>query len=373
MLISCCSTPKNPPATDTDLLCPEPEGCETDEPSGVDPEQCRLEWSGGSGVGIGSPRPTERLKTTGTVNISVLFADFPDVAADRTPQDVHDILSPGAEEFFAANSYGKLTVTLEPHLTWLRLSQPSAHYAEGIRTFFGHREFLAEAVALADDDVDFSQADVVVVMSTPNAATIGVGPTWMGNFDFPLEADGATITNGITSGADLLHWGHLWLNHELGHSMSLPDLYEFGAPNGFTRPFSVMDDIGEDAPEYLAWERWQLGWLDDDQILCDAFGGTISLTAIESASEGTRAAMVRLDDRRVLTVESRRPIGYDNDLVRPGVVVSLVDAALQTGAGPIRVLNDQAALLETNTRDFEGVTVTVISSTDDGDRIQLSR
>lgn len=340
-------------------------------PPTTDVEPCRLAFNGGSAVGVGFPRPDPRLRTTGTVRAAVLFVRFSDVAPDRSPEDVFRVLSPGAEDFFSSVSYGQMNLVLEPHLVWLPLTRPASHYGAGIRTFAGHRAFLAEAVALADPDFDFATTDVVVVMSTPNASDVPYGPTWMGIPGFELRADGNLITNGVTSGADLIGWGALWLNHELGHSMSLPDLYSFDEPRGFTRPFGVMDLISSEAPELLAWERWQLDWLQDDQVVCNPDPGTaIRLAPIETRG-GTKAVVVRRGTSKVVVAESRRASGFDRRLTRGGVVVSVVNAALATGKGPIRVVNGQRALRPGQQVSTEGVTIEVLELTELGDVIRV--
>lgn len=339
--------------------------------SGADPSECRLAFSGTDGVGVGFPVPSVRLASTGTVRATMIFVDYPDVEADRTPQQVFEILSPGAEEFFAAVSYGRLQLVLEPHLEWLRLSSNSSVYAAGLTSFLGHRDFIAEAVALADPQVDFSGTDLVVVVSAVNASAVSYGPTWMGISGWEIEVDGAGLTNGITSGTDLLYWGSLWLNHEMGHSMSLPDLYEYGGSGGFTRPFSLMDLISSTAPEPLAWERWQLGWLDDDQVICNPGNVELWLSPIETAG-GRKAVMVRTSPGRVLVAESRRALGYDSALQAVGLVVSLVDTSIASGSGPIAALNGQRALSPGESVTLDGVTFEVLAATADGDAIRVT-
>ncbi len=343
-----------------------------DSAIGNHPDGCRIGFSGGSAVGVGFPTPNARLQSIGVVRATILFAEFADVTSDRTPEEVFQLLSPGAEAFFTANSYGRMDLILDPHLVWLPLQENAAHYAAGLTSFAGHRAFMDEAVRAADPAFDFSSTDVVVVMAAPNAQDIGYGPTWMGIPEYALVADGRAFTNGVTSGADLLFWGSQWLNHELGHSMGLPDLYSFDGPDGFTRPFSVMDLINSSAPEFLAWERWQLGWLDDDQIICDGLDSEIQLTPIESIG-GLKAAMVRSAGARVVVVESRRAIGYDIGLQDTGVVVSLVDGALPTGRGIIEVMHDRIPLTSGQSVVVDGVQVEVVSRTSMTDTVRLTR
>jgi M6 family metalloprotease-like protein len=355
------------------------DGPRTDVPTptapyapGIDPEECRVAFAAGDGVGVGFPTPEVRLHSVGTVRATILFVDFQDAAAAYAPQEVFAMLSPGAEQFFEAISYGRMTLLLEPHLEWLRLSNDAAVYGASLSSFIEHRAFIEEAVTLADPEVDFSATDVVVVMAAPNAHAVPYGPTWMGVVGWEIEADGNAIANGITSGSDLLFWGSKWLNHELGHSMSLPDLYDYNGPSGFTRPFSLMDLISSAAPEYLAWERWQLGWLDDAQILCDPIGEELLLTPIETAG-GPKAAMVKTSKHRVVVAESRRALGYDLALDPTGVVVSVVDAGIASGSGPIRVLNDQTSLGLGEQLVIDNLTIEVVSSSVEGDTLLITR
>lgn len=349
------------------------DAAETDSGPGNDAhEACRLAFTEGTYVGIGFPRAPERLHTTGTIVGTVLFVQFTDVTADRTPQDVMDILSPDAEDFYHTVSYGQTELELRPHLQWLDMSGDAARYAASLGDFYLHRDFVLEAVELADADVDFSETDIIVVMATPNADAITFGPTWMGDFNAPIVADGRTITNGVTSGADLLYWGGTWLNHEMGHSMNLPDLYSFAAPTGFARPFSAMDLINSEAPEFLAWERWQLDWLADTQIVCEPMDGEYTLEPIETVG-GTKALMVAVSDTRLVVVESRRALGLDSGLTTPGALVYTVDSTIATGQGPIRVLNGQQTLVVGESVETDGVRVEVVSADDNGDTVRVTR
>ncbi len=67
---------------------------------------CRLpEMQLRSDVGLGFPRNPWRLKTVGALRFRVLFVDFSDAPAKVSPQQVLNIISPRAEQFFSAVSY----------------------------------------------------------------------------------------------------------------------------------------------------------------------------------------------------------------------------------------------------------------------------
>ena len=360
-------TPTTAPATTT--TAPTTTTATTVASEKLDISACRPPELTFSGVGLGWPRPPDRLPSMGRVDIAVLLADFVAVAARRSTEEAFALVSPGAEEWFETVSYGRMDLNLHLHPVWLRMSQPSPFYSDAITTHEGHRAWIEEAVALADPDFDFSEMEAVLVLATPRAEHIAYGPTWIGRATDPIVADGAIITNGVTSGADLTFWGDLWLPHELGHSMVLPDLYSFEGATGFTRPFSLMDDIGSTAPEYFAYERWVLGWLDDSQVVCTEGPTEVLLSPVE-LPDGVKAVMVPVGGSRLVVVESRRAVGYDFALEREGVVVYVVDTSIPTGEGPIQVVNpERVAMAEGKSLAVEGVTVTVTESGAAGDRV----
>ncbi len=304
-------------------------------PTSASVSECRLHPYSFTNVGLGLPNPSHKLPSVGNVKTIVLFADFNDVPAVQTPQEAFSLISPSAEQFFSSISYGRMNWMLEPHFVWLRLSQPSAHYGDGIRSYAGHLEFIQEAVNLADADVDFSTADSVIVMVPPQASAVGHGPALGAAPGEGYTADGKIFENGITSGADVPGWGFLWLNHESGHTMGLPDLYayqydsvNYDDQHRFVGGFGLMGYIDGFAPEYFAFERWQLGWLDDSQIVCQSMGDQITtLTAVEIPG-GVKAVIVPISDSKAVIVESRRPIGYDQALVKSGALVYTVDTSI---------------------------------------------
>lgn len=373
-------------STPTQTALPEPTSTATMLPP-APVEECKLYPFAFTNVGLGLPNPTYKLPSLGDVKTIVLFADFPDVPAVRTPQDQFSWISPHAEKFFHDVSYGRMNWILEPHFVWLRLSQPSTYYGPAIHSYQEHMEFIQEAVDLADPEVDFSTADSVVVIVPPEATAIEYGPALGAMENEGYVADGKTFENGVTSGADLGFWGFLWLNHETGHNLGLPDLYAYEYDHAnyddvhrFVGGFGLMGLISGSAPEYFAFERWQLGWLDDSQIVCQLSSDqTTTLSAIEKPG-GTKAVIVPLNDSMAIVVESRRPIGYDQALVKSGALVYTVNTSIYTGEGPLVVYpisendpyREQSPLAAGESIILENVTITVLDATDEGDTVQVT-
>ena len=308
----------------------------------------------------------------------MLFVEFQDVSANQPTQSVFSIISPGAENFLNDQSNGRLRLSLKPHHQWLRLQADASVYSEAIKTYDGHREFMQEAINLADAEVDFTGAESVLVVATPNATEIAYGPTWMGIPSDPLRADGQTMINGITSGADLVVWKDLWYPHEFGHSLGLPDLYGASIPGreGWTRPFSLMDWIASSAPGYMGYSRWILQWIDDSQVRCVKANTTVALTPVATPI-GIKLAIVPLSSSSALVAEVRRAIGYDSRLETEGVIVYLVETNNQGrnggsfGDGPMEVLNNAKALGQGESVTYLGVSFEVLLSDPNKDLIQI--
>jgi M6 family metalloprotease-like protein len=337
---------------------------------------CKLPEAANRGdVGLGFPRYSKRMPTSGKVRVKVLFVDFSDAPASIEPQQVFSLIYPDAPNFYKAVSYGRLDYQLDPYQVWIRMSKPSTDYGWSNLTADLHRAYIQEAVTLADQNVDFSKSDMVVVMANPNAAVLANGPTLTG---LSYTADGKSFDNGVTSGADLATWSFKWLNHEAGHSMGLVDLYAFsGDMDRFVGGFSVMGLISGLAPEYLAYERWLLGWLDDAQISCQKNDdSTVTLTAIELEG-GIKAVMVPTGPTSLVAVESRRALGFDTQLTKIGALVYTVDTSILSGSGPVQVLpnisDKYQSLLGPGSQVTVGkVTISVIQATDTGDTVRVT-
>ena len=335
-----------------------------------------------NGVGLGIPRSSDRQKAVGDVRVAVVFVDFSDAVATRTPQNVFAILSPTAENYFRAVSYGRMNLILEPSFVWRRMSGATTQYGWHALTHVSHRTYIQEAVDLAAS-VNFANSDAITIISNPDAGALTNGPTFIGTPASGITADGKLFMNATTSGRDLSGWGGFWLNHEMGHSMGLPDLYGYsGAAHRFVGGFSLMGLISGFAREFFAWERWLLGWIDDAQVSCAGAGSSEVVLSPVERSGGTKMVVVPTGLTSAVVVESRRAEGYDtNGAFSPGPLVYFIDTAVASGNGVLKVfpLNDidsskgTAPLQLGQSVSSGGVTITFLSQDASGDRVRVVR
>ena len=355
---------------------------------------CKLPVADGRGdVSIGGwPRIDERLKSTGDVIATVVMVDFPDAPATMSPSDAFARISPSAD-VFKEMSYGKLNYTFKPQLKWYRMSKQSSDYVAGGWTFIKHRDYISEAAKLADTDVDFSKTDSLIILANPDAKGMGYsGPAFAAIRKSGLTLDGKYISNAATSAYDLNNWKSIWLNHEVTHTLGLVDLYAFTQSNSanrydnfrYTGEFSYMglSSYESNAPSLFAFERWNLGWINDSQIKCLKDPKSTELISPVQTPDGVKAVVVPISRTKAVVIESRRAIGIDKNIVKSGALVYVVDSSIQSGQGPIRVfpsdvssdpryLKAPRGLGESVTA--EGVTIKVIKSENSGDTVEITK
>ena len=389
--VSPAPTP-TPAATATPTPTPTPTP--TTAP-GVDLRaECKLPVADGRGdVSIGGwPRIDERSKVLGDLTATVIMVDFADAPATMTPAAALERISP-AQDVFKEMSYGKLSYNLKPQMKWYRMSKNSSDYVAGGWTFQKHKDYIIEAARLADPDVDFSSTDNIIILANPDAMGMGYsGPALAAIRGNGITLDGKYISNGATSAYDLNNWKSIWLNHEISHTMGLVDLYastQSDATNRYdflryTGEFSYMglSSYQSNSPSLLAFERWNLGWLDDSQIECMKGTSFTKLITPVQTIGGTKAVIIPISRTKALVIESRRALGIDKALAKSGALVYLVDSSLQSGRGPVQVypsdlksdpryLQAPRALGESVV--VEGFTIKVTQSDASGDTVEITK
>ena len=345
-------------------------------------ESCKLPTVLQAGVDLGFPRNPARISSTDTVKISVIFVDFPDNEASTDPEELFlQYLSPISEEYLHAVSYGRLSLLFQPHFEWFRMSQSSNEYMWSTLTADLHRAYIQEAMNLADPIVDFSESDGFVIISNPFGGSFALGPAYTSYVG--IDVEGKRLKNGATSGRDLLT-NKFWFVHEFGHMMGLVDLYpNHGASDRFVGDYSLMGKSFEYslAPEFFGWERWLLGWIDDEQVICgfNSSDNQVTLTPIEAAG-GIKLLVLPIDKETALAVESRRPLGFDARIPKSGPLVYILDVRVPSGQGTIRVLpfsvfdgqKHDALMSKGQKIKYENISIEFLSTDERGDLIEYS-
>ncbi|KAF2131243.1 hypothetical protein P153DRAFT_191263 [Dothidotthia symphoricarpi CBS 119687] len=294
--------------------------------------------------------------TTGLLNTHMIFADFRDApATPQAAQEAYDFFLPAAAHLYTNTSFGALTlhVTTDTPARFHRMPRNTTAYAF-------NRSLSAEAhYAYIQDAVDAWQRDAVLpspvhilyIVAPPHARAISFSPTYLAG---PVRSRAGTLVAraAVTIGYDAFHaWGWKTLVHETGHCLCLPDMYAVGAAEEehvYVGGWDLMGLISGRAPDAFAWVKWKLGWLRNENMACVVEKGTynFSLRAVEVQGENEEAyaaVVVRLSESVALVVERRARLGVDMHMCKEGVLLYIVDTRVESGEGPVRVLDTSLA------------------------------
>ncbi len=383
---------------------------------GADPHAaCRPQ--GTAALTAGFPLPPFAAPSSGHVDVTVLFMDFPDAQMTNTTYSEIQYGLPYMEQYLETASYGRLDLDIDVVHSWWRSSVSFKTYvaddaagATGLHPAAG-----AESVRLADDTYDFSDTEIVITVFP--SAHFGRGLA-LGT----AHADGTTLstfrinTHPNTGSGAPSNWG-LIAAHELAHNFGLLDHYPYDysvhalpeLPTGMTWTFVEFGLLGLRARypssqnlwfaapvEMLSWTRWQLGWLDTSQVRCvDRAVSALSLSPVAQPGTGIAMVAVPLNEHELIVIESRRKLGYDatvpptspsgsqprHGLLEDGVLVYTVDARVETGQLPLKVagddgtsqVNDFPVLTLGESVNVRGYTITVIADDGDTHTVRITR
>ncbi len=365
----------------------------------------------------GFPLAPVALPATGKLRMAVLFIDFDEAAADYSTEEEAEQGLPFMEEYLESNSHGTLDIDFVPHHKWLRAEHGRDYYNIDGTSRFGPDGWekvgvtiQSEAVRLAAPEFDFSGVNsILVVMPSKHfgGGNSGAGgnQTEVGDFYWMPAINSMNVIGGPEG---LKFWGYV-AAHELAHALGLNDLYAHivsrpGLPQDLPQSkrwteaeFGLMGldvNFPTDASsfshtyafEMLAWSRWQLGWLQPEQVSCMTEDDAIvTLAPVASPGSGIAMAAVPLSDTEVIVIESRREIGYDaeefGNFLGGGVFVYTVDASLGSGELPITIGEDTGAghighsplLVVGESINVRGYSITVQSSSPESDTVVITK
>ena len=207
----------------------------------------------------------------------------------------------------------------------------------------------------ADPHVNFAGYDLVYIMPPRNATQIAFSPE-LNLYSDQIVADGTVVKNGATYGQDMFTWGPKIVNHETGHAISLPESYNgsgTGATHLWVGGWDLMGNILGHAPEFMAWNKWKLGWLDDPDFGCLASDGSAeyTLSPVSLPSDGgvsKKGVVVRTSPTTAVVAELRAPVGLDATTTATpgasrmcdwGVLLYRIDVTVLNSYGSIKVLD----------------------------------
>ncbi|KAF2679164.1 M6 metalloprotease, partial [Lentithecium fluviatile CBS 122367] len=276
----------------------------------------------------------------------VIFVDFPDFPANTTVQELYDPIASAPAELFKTMSYGKLNLELVPLLDkFYRMPADSSSYgyARGLTTE-AHLRYINDALTAVGSQQSFRDIDVLYIIPPKFADEISFS-TSTGTDVTAL--DGSMISSTITYGQDLFFsWGPKTINHETGHAMGLPDLYPYGegAVIQWVGGYDMMGLIGGQSPDYLAWHKWRLNWIEEDEVVCIVDSGKTEhrispIEVTDETRESPKAIAIPINGTSYVMAEVRSDLGANAGACGTGVLLYTADSAVGSGDGPVRVID----------------------------------
>lgn len=268
---------------------------------------------------------------SGVEKIAVVGFDFSDSPGEGNPLDIYGSDLKRAADFFNWYSNGKVKLEFTTYDKWIRLSQLSKKYETG-----EHFSNTAGSLTVPEMAHEFHAA-VKKYINVDGYTSI-----W---FVYPKNIQSITQNFGLASGYDQMPSFYgvgptnnaialpLWTYyiHEMlheqglqGHSPKAP--WRFGVllnGNGYTAGMNSWDELSVD-------------WMTEDEIYCvdksHLIPVKIELVPIERQQNGVHSVMIKLDNHRVLAIESHRAGDFAQGMpdYGYGVTLQLVDTTKET-------------------------------------------
>lgn len=317
---------------------------------------CKLAAVDNVDMSVGFDYKGDCVPSTGTLNGFMIFVDFSDAkpAEGETPRALYDAVVPQSTEWYKQASHGALSLNITADMSkFYRMPTSAASYGwERGLTWAEHQEYIQDALdayTAKGTRPPPPETDVLYVVPVKSVGDRGISRS----ITFATRANtrqGQYVARKtVTLGTDAFTtWGpKSWiaLAHETGHTMCLADLYPFEnlGLGYYVGGWSAMGDVSGVGPDFFAWDKWRLGWIDDKSVDCVSGRGTTqhTLTPLELKSSGNeiKAVVVAVNTTSALVAEARIPEGLDSGVCAPGVLLYTVDTSINSGYGPIRVLD----------------------------------
>ncbi len=309
----------------------------------------------------GFPMVPDMNPSIGTLEVAFLAIDFPDSPGSVAQLDLVRKVADEVTDYFRIASGGRLHLNFRFGDRVFRVAKDSGTF--GLQGSGGiGRDLTVEVVRAADPHIDFTGVHNIYMLipeSNTKIANDWHYPPHPGNTGSGIpngtEGDKTDVYSVMSDEGPIRAWegnGYVFYRpdlvenggvamfyvHETLHDLGIADLYRYGYQSSeeifATGPaslpmshWSVMSNQNGIAREVIAWHRWLLGWLEDEQIYCRPSNSLeevdISLSPLTRIEDGYKAAMIPVSDSKVIVVESRRAEGYSSDMGDLAVAVDV--------------------------------------------------
>jgi hypothetical protein len=283
--------------------------------------------TGGDGQAITYPAsPNNGFVNSGTIEVAVVFVDFPDVPGGSSELSEHIAEIKKAAEWYSWFSQGNVKYNLRIADRWVRAPKTSENYfwlhpgKPGVQ-MMSDIDIAATYRSLAGSVVDTSGVTTVWAVLPKAITAIDEG--------FAYRAFPGVFSVGSDSyKARTPIWQHfvhetLHSHGALGHS---PKNSQIG----------LFWNTGSAGATLNSWDAMTLGWMKQENVYCvsadNMSAQSMTLVPIEREQAGLRSVIVKLSEYEALVVESHRKDKWSErwPVGTTGVSVMRIDTRLDT-------------------------------------------
>ena len=312
-------------------------------------DQCKIrhslsDWVNGL-VRTGFPRAPDAALPRQEVVVQVIPVEYPNLRGVKSLSEVLKPIAEGVTDYYLKVSRGRLKFVWRLPEKVLQMPQPIEFYALGP----GNNGFsyVQDVLTATDSSIDFSGADFVLVLN-PETATrdqIYTSPAQQMAKGFKFRTNEgdvfrATFTSHFSTVSST---GWAVIVHEFAHGLGLPDTYDLSGKVDFMGDFDLMSTGVTGAIELTAWNKWQLGFIDDSQVWClkTNTNATLWISHVTASTDRPEMILVPTSTTTAIVIEARRKERFDLNArvlsqVTDGILIYEINSAFMSGSGPMR-------------------------------------
>ena len=363
-------------------------------------------------------RPTG-LSNKGKLDIALVYVDWADSPGTKEDYDFYQKQVKLLKDFYWMVSENTLEINTISSKKWFRIN---GSYKEFITKHEDEaqsgpapkkQKFYDAAVAASDVETDFAGIEVVIFAIPTSKPVFAEGPHEF-NFLYNgyLKTNEGNIYDIVAAGESFIvpTFNPPWLlyAHEMGHMIGTPhqadETFNTTGPSQKYQQnplggWDIMSTQYGGSRTITSWLRWVAGWLKDDQIMCttkeDITDNLYELNPINNINVGVESLVIKLNDSKVIVVESRRydpNFDVDTGNSKDGIIVYQVDALKGTGEGNQKIISPRnisnylyeenlwwdwreldAIFFQGDSIQYEGLKIEVVYSGDNSDIVKVSK
>ena len=319
-----------------------------------DASDCKLRSELTHEANMGFPISPIYLKSTGTVNLAIIYTTYTDAPGDdRAFKEYSEIQFPSAAKYYSSSSFGKLNLTLTTNNKYYNISKTSASYnLEAMNQTSNFAGVAEDAVNAAKNDFDFSKIDAIFVAMPSSSKAVDLG-AFGTNFQVGSKGFYQAMNGAFINPSTKVRVHERYLTHEIGHNFGL--IHPLLQDRGYA--LSVMHWEQSPVSDLFGWEKFLLNWIELEQIDCLT---TIPTSKITSYVEGIgikslnkKLMVIKISNHKLLIIESRRKSELD-DLTHKeeGILLYKVDLNLGSDKGTVDLITNGSPIKNFNGQNF---------------------